>query len=217
MEKTKDTHKKHLKIVDFWFCGKVIAKPTQVTRLVFNVLEGKNLNLRIMEKEDLPLFTEWFNNSTPEFLGEYFSPFQRSRTELEKMLDSSPFEEKMFIIEKKEGTKIGYIAHFNMLAPYTKMQEIGYFLIPNERGKGYCTEATQLIVDYVFLSKSVSRIQATTHTENAASQKVLEKSGFKKEGVLRKSNLVKGEWIDMSIFSILREEWKEPKILTKTA
>jgi len=180
------------------------------------VLEGRNVNLRVMEKDDLPLFTEWFNNSSPEFLGRYFSPFQRSRTELEKMFDSSPFEEKVFIIEKKDGTKIGYIVQFNMLAPYTKMQEIGYFLVPNERGKGYCTEATQLLVDYLFLSKNVTRIQATTHTRNAASQKVLEKAGFKKEGTLRKSNLVRGEWTDMFIFSILKEEWKEPKILMRT-
>ena len=181
------------------------------------MLEGKTVNLRVMDKEDLPLFTEWFNNSNPEFLGEYFSPFQRSRTELEKMFESSPFEEKVFFIEKKDGTKIGYIVQFNVLAPYTKMQEIGYFLIPNERGKGYCTEATQLVVDYLFLSKNVSRIQATTHTRNAASQKVLEKAGFKKEGILRKSNLVRGELTDMFILSILREEWKEPKILTRTA
>jgi RimJ/RimL family protein N-acetyltransferase len=179
------------------------------------LLEGKTVNLRVMEKEDLPLFTEWFNNSNPEFLGRYFSPVQRSRTELERMFDSGPFEEKVFFIEKKDGTKIGYIVQFNMPAPYTKMQEIGYFLIPNKRGKGYCTEATQLMVDYLFLSKNVTRIQATTHAENTASQKVLEKSGFKKEGALRKSNLFKGELIDMFIFSILREEWKEPKILTK--
>lgn len=183
---------------------------------MFKVLEGRNVNLRVMEKDDLPLFTEWFNNSSPEFLGRCFSPFQRSRTELEKMFESSPFEEKVFIIEKKDGAKIGYIVQFNMLAPYTKMQEIGYFLVPDERGEGYCTEATQLMVDYLFLSKNVTRIQATTHTRNVASQKVLEKAGFKKEGTLRKSNLVRGELTDMFIFSILKEEWKEPKILTRT-
>ena len=184
---------------------------------MFKVLEGKNVNLGIMEKEDLPLFAEWFNNSNPEFLGEYFSPFQRSRTELEKMFENSPFEDKVFFIEKKDRTKIGYIMQFNMIAPYTKLQEIGYFLVSNERGKGYCTEATQLLVDYLFLSKDVTRIQATTHTKNAASQKVLGKVGFKKEGTLRKSNPIRGELADMFIFSILREEWKEPKILTKTS
>jgi len=103
-----------------------------------------------------------------------------------------------------------------MVSPYTKMLEIGYALVPNERGKGHCTEATQLMVDYLFLSKEIARIQATTHVGNAASQKVLEKAGFKREGTLRKAFQSRGERTDLAIFSILREEWKEPKILTKT-
>jgi RimJ/RimL family protein N-acetyltransferase len=44
----------------------------------------------------------------------------------------------------------------------------------------------------------------------------LEKVGFKKEGIIRKHDFVYGKWIDDYIYSILREEWKEPKILTKT-
>jgi RimJ/RimL family protein N-acetyltransferase len=179
------------------------------------LLEGKNVNLRVAEKEDLPLFAEWLNN--PEFFGEYFAPLQRSKVELEKMFENSPFEMKVFIIEKKDGTKIGQMVHFNMLAPYAKMLEIGYALVPSERRKGYCTEAAQLMVDYLFLSKDITRTQATTHVGNVASQKVLEKCGFKKEGTLRKAVQSRGKWTDLVIFSILREEWKEPKILTKTA
>jgi len=178
------------------------------------LLEGKNVNLRVAEKEDLPLLSEWLNN--PEFFGQYFAPLQRSKAEIEKMLENNPLEMKTFIIEKKDGTKIGLVSHFNMLVPYAKMLEIGYVLLPSERRKGYCTEATQLIVDYLFLSKDIARIQATTHVGNAASQKVLEKSGFKREGTLRKAVQSRGETTDLAMFSILREEWKEPKILTKT-
>jgi aminoglycoside 6'-N-acetyltransferase len=104
-----------------------------------------------------------------------------------------------------------------MVAPYAKMLEIGYALLPSERRKGYCTEATQLMVDYLFLSKDIGRIQATTHAGNAVSQRVLEKSGFKREGTLRKAVQSRGETTDLVMFSILREEWKEPKILTRTA
>jgi len=50
-----------------------------------------------------------------------------------------------------------------------------------------------------------------------ASQKILKKAGFKKEGTIRKNDFIRGEWRDRYLFSILREEWKEPKILTKTA
>ncbi len=91
--------------------------------------------------------------------------------------------------------------------------EIGFTLIPSERKKGYCTEVVKLFVVFLFLSKDIVRIQARTDTRNIASQRVLEKTGFKKEGVLRKIIFMRGEWRDLSLFNILREEWKEPKIL----
>ena len=172
------------------------------------------MNLRVLEKEDLPLFVEWVNK--PEVFGEYNPLHQMSRTEAEKMLEN-PLELKAFIIEKKDGSKIGFIAHFHVLhlGTGTKQLEIGYTLVPSERGKGYGTEATQLMVDYLFLSKDVMRIQAQTDQRNIASQKLLEKVGFKKEGMLRKNFFMRGEWTDDYIYSIIREEWKEPKILTK--
>ncbi len=46
--------------------------------------------------------------------------------------------------------------------------------------------------------------------------KVLEKTGFKKEGIVRKSLFARGEWRDMFLYSILREEWKEPRKLART-
>jgi RimJ/RimL family protein N-acetyltransferase len=101
--------------------------------------------------------------------------------------------------------------------PVGDLLEIGGFLIPSESGKGYTTEAIQIMVDYLFLSKDIVRIQAEAHVENIASQKVLEKNGFKREGLLRKAMLTWGKWADVYIYSILREEWKEPKILTKKA
>jgi RimJ/RimL family protein N-acetyltransferase len=72
------------------------------------------------------------------------------------------------------------------------------------------------MVDYLFLSRDLVRIQATTDLRNKASQSLLEKIGFKREGTLRKSYFVRGVWTDCYLYSILREEWKEPKILTKT-
>jgi RimJ/RimL family protein N-acetyltransferase len=106
---------------------------------------------------------------------------------------------------------VGFIEHFTI----DNLLEIAYFLAPNERGKGYCTEAIRLIVDYLFLSKEIVRIQARTDVRNVASQKVLEKSGFTKEGIIRKSEFIRGQWRDRYLYSILGEEWKELRTLTK--
>ena len=174
------------------------------------MLEGKNVNLRIMEKEDKPLLQEWVNN--PEFMGVFMTPIQRTREELERF-DSSLFAPKTFIIEKKDGSKIGYTVHFNSYLGLGELLEIGYAVAPSERDKGYCTEAAQLMVDYLFLSMDVSRVQATISTRNKASERVLEKAGFTREGTIRRH--VRGARRNLYLYSILREEWKEPKILTK--
>ena len=173
------------------------------------MLEGKVVNLRVIEKEDLPLVTEWLND--PEYSGVYNPLIQLSKSELEKEHDRIIPEKKWFIIEKKDGSKIGTIGHF----PAGKLLEIGYSIIPRERGKRYCTEAVKIMVDYLFLSKNIVRVQAYTDVRNIASQKVLEKVGFRKEGTVRKFSFIRGEWRDVDIYSILREEWKGPKILTK--
>jgi len=169
------------------------------------LLEGKSVNLKLVEKEDLPLLTEWSNDA--EYLGEFISLPQQSRTEWEKRYDSLSSDTKWFFIERKDGTKIGTMFHWLI----GNLLEISCVLAPNERGKSYGTEATQLMVDYLFLSKDVTRIQAHTLAENMVSQKVLQKAGFKKEGIIRKSVFSRGEWRDRALYSILRKEWKEPK------
>jgi RimJ/RimL family protein N-acetyltransferase len=179
------------------------------------LLEGKNVNLRIMEKEDLPLFVEWLND--PEVFGEYNPLRQVSKTEMEKDFDKGTVEITDFIVEKKDGSKIGFICHFALVHPAGKILEIGYSLVPSERGKGYGTEAVKMMVDYLFLSREVMRIQACTDTRNLASQKVLEKAGFKKEGTMRQYLFMRGQHRDACLFSIVREEWKELRILTRKA
>ena len=181
------------------------------------LLDGKNVNLRRVEKEDIPLVADWLNDV--RFIGEYSDfPTQTTRAQLEKLM----FEPKIpqmewvdFIVEKKNGTKVGWVCHYISSQNFGWI-EIGYYLVPKEREKGYGTEAIEIIVDYLFLTKDIPRIQSITSIENRASQRVLEKSGFKREGIIRKGLWTgKGKWTDGVLFSILKEEWKEPKILAK--
>jgi len=173
------------------------------------MLEGININLRAMEPDDIILFHEWQNNI--EFQGRYIPLIQRSKDEMKRRFSELSDDQKRFIIEKKDGTSIGVMLCF-MVKPYNLL-EIGYSMILAERKKGYCTEAVKVFVDYLFLLQAIERIQATTDHRNKASQRVLEKAGFTKEGIIRKMMFIRGEWIDFSLFSILREEWKEPKII----
>jgi ribosomal-protein-alanine N-acetyltransferase len=65
-----------------------------------------------------------------------------------------------------------------------------------------------LLVEHLFNSKNIIRIQAECNPHNKASIRVLEKIGFKYEGLKRKSTLVQGEYLDGAIYSILKDEWK---------
>jgi RimJ/RimL family protein N-acetyltransferase len=187
------------------------ARRYSIDRLVIDLLEGKNVNLRIMEKEDLSIVKEWDNDVN--IMGEYEPIVQETKADLERQYDKLT-EGQWFFVEKKDGTKVGFIAHF---VTHGKLTAIGYALLPNERGKGYGSEAVKIMVDYLFLSKNIVRIQAETHPKNIASQRILEKAGFKKEGTIRKCFFSRGEWRDTAMFSILKEEWTEPRILTASS
>jgi RimJ/RimL family protein N-acetyltransferase len=175
---------------------------------VFEVLVGKTVNLRVVEKDDLLIIKGWVNDLL--FSGENRLLPQETLGELGKQYERTiSMGGRWFFIEKKDGRKIGYVAHY--LA--RKQHEIGYGVIPGERGRGYGTEAATMIVDYLFLTKDLMRVQADVDRENVASQRVLEKVGFTKEGVLRKVSFEQGEWRDAVRYSLLRDEWKRPNIL----
>ena len=174
------------------------------------MLEGKTINLRIVEKEELKLFTEYLND--PKLGSGYMPILQQSKATIEEKYGSLPQEEKWFFIEKRDGKRIGWISHSLVGGRMT----IEYAIIPSARSSGYGTEAIMIMVDYLFLSRDITRIQAETLTRNLASQGALETAGFTKEGIKRKSSFVRGRWQNDVLYSILRDEWKEPKILEKT-
>ena len=178
------------------------------------MLKGKKVNLRIIEEEDYAEYKEWSNSL--EFVGEHFFSRQVSKTEIVKWYSERSLDSGTFIIEKKDKTKIGVLHFFpTKFGGYCTLTEIGYLLLPDERGKGYCTEAIKLIVDYLFLLKNIPRIQAVINENNVGSKRVLEKNGFIKEGTLRKMGFIRGKYGDGTIYSLLREEWKGPHILGK--
>ena len=173
------------------------------------MLKGKKTNLNLVEKKELSVLAAWFNDL--DFVGQFEPIPQESLGDWEKRYDdwASKDEGQCFFIEKKDGKKIGVIMHVKTGGRVG----ICYDLLGDERGKGCGTEAVEMIVDYLFLTKNIVRIQAETDPENKASWRVLEKAGFSKEGLMRKAFFSHGQWKDTALYSILKEDWKEPKIL----
>uniref|UniRef100_A0A0D9VZT6 N-acetyltransferase domain-containing protein n=1 Tax=Leersia perrieri TaxID=77586 RepID=A0A0D9VZT6_9ORYZ len=82
--------------------------------------------------------------------------------------------------------------------------ELGYVLARAHWGKGVATAAVRRVVATVFGEvEGLERVEALVDVRNAASQRVLEKAGFRREAVLRKYCVLKGDVKDMIIYSFL--------------
>ena len=170
------------------------------------------MRLKLGDKDDVGFFVGFWNNL--DYYGDY-EPIleQMTKAEAEKRLTDSS-RASYFVIQKNDGVNIGLMVCFGRSSGSIT---IGYAIEPCEQRKGFGTEALQLLVDYLFLTKEIHRVQANTDPENRASQRTLERVGFKREGVTCRSSFVRGLWRDECLYGFLREEWKEPKILTKKA
>ncbi len=85
---------------------------------------------------------------------------------------------------------------------YCKNAELGYWLAEPYWGKGIVTQAVVEIVDYGFKNFDITRIFARPYGHNIASQKVLEKAGFKLEASFEKTLFKNNEFVDELIFAI---------------
>lgn len=85
---------------------------------------------------------------------------------------------------------------------------IGFSLDGAIRGRGYASEAMRALLDFGFATLGLHRITALADVENGRSHVVLQKLGFRREGILRQNFQVRGEWRDSDLFALLRSEWQ---------
>lgn len=173
------------------------------------LIEGFDVSLRVIEYKDLEYVYRMINSI--DSVGEHDVIQLTSWGEVEKWFKTpvSSDEFVMLIIERNSDKKIlGFVVYYSV-HPILKLLEIGYQIFSKEdRGKGYATEAVNLLLKFLFSSKNIERIQATAHVDNIASQKVLENNGFIKEGELRFSLYRNGRYHNTYIYSILRRDWE---------
>ena len=80
--------------------------------------------------------------------------------------------------------------------------EIGYWLVPEARGRGLATAATSLLIDWGLQTLDLDRIEFAILPENLASQRVAERVGATLEGVRERSHRAEGRWWGMTIWSV---------------
>ncbi len=107
------------------------------------------------------------------------------------------------IVEESSGDLLGVI---ELSAPAEGAASIGYWVKREARGRGVATRALRLAAEWAIRHRGVERIWLTAAPENVASQRVAEKAGFQREGVLRAHVRFRDGRRDSVIYSLLRED-----------
>ncbi|KAL6191207.1 hypothetical protein ACLB2K_037598 [Fragaria x ananassa] len=103
-----------------------------------------------------------------------------------------------------DNTPIGAISICTKPGNDSCRGELGYVLGSKYWGKGIATRAVRIVTDTIFKEWAhLERLEALVDVNNVGSQRVLEKAGFQKEGVLRKYVVLKGRTRDMVMYSLL--------------
>jgi RimJ/RimL family protein N-acetyltransferase len=174
------------------------------------MIESERLRLRPFRDDDLHLLEEW--GQAREGLWGSYQCFQLDH--LPRLLaayrDNGLLSRDFAILlieDRADGSVLGFVRYTLVRLPDADLPypEIGYG-VPNEqrRGQGVATEATRLLVDYLFAGYPCERIAAFVDVENTPSRRVLEKVGFEQEGTLRRATFRDGRWRDVAVYALLR-------------
>ena len=111
-----------------------------------------------------------------------------------------------FIFRRDDGLLIGAVTLDNVRRGAAQSGSIGYWLGEPFQKKGYMFEAVQALVFYVFKNFDLSRLEAATLPENQASRSLLERVGFKYEGVSQSYLQISGRWRNHVMYALLRND-----------
>jgi RimJ/RimL family protein N-acetyltransferase len=110
--------------------------------------------------------------------------------------------------DDRNPTPMGLVSAWDLDDP---RPTVAYWLLPDYHGEGYATEALALLLDHVFDAHDARGVEARVFSHNDASQALLDRLGFTREGELRENRFVEGAYRDEYVYGLLREEWVEDR------
>nr|WP_285842547.1 GNAT family protein [Ureibacillus chungkukjangi] len=180
----------------------------------FPVLVTERLVLRKITESDASSIYEYLSDS--EVMKYYgLEPFGSENEALEEIAwYNSILEEKTGIrwgiTLKNEDKVIGSCGFLNTVSSHYRT-DIGFELSKDFWGQGIASEAMNEIIRYAFEHTTIQRIQALIEPLNQASQRMVEKAGFTREGLLRKYEYTCGKFDDLYMYGLLKEEYNTNK------
>ncbi|XP_042496345.1 uncharacterized N-acetyltransferase YoaA-like [Macadamia integrifolia] len=165
-------------------------------------MDSSRISLRPFKLSDVDDFMVWAgDNQVTRFLRwKTFKSRDEALTFIKDVCIPHPWRRSICL----DNRSIGFVSVFPASGEDRCRADIGYALATQYWGQGIVTIAVKMALASVFKDlPDVMRLQAFTDVENKASQRVLEKAGFLKEGMLRKYSYLKGQIQDLVIYSVL--------------
>lgn len=106
-------------------------------------------------------------------------------------------------LKQQEGHLLGMICLIR-IRPEHFRTEIGYILHPDARGNGLMQEAVKTVINYSFNTLGFHSLEAVVDPRNMNSIKVLESTGFYREGLFRENSYYNGKFLDSGVYSLLK-------------
>lgn len=110
----------------------------------------------------------------------------------------------LFLMRREDGRLLGAITLDNIRRGPSQSAQVGYWIGEEFARQGFMTEALAAVVHHAFTTLDLSRIEAACLPENAASRALLERSGFKYEGVAQAYLQINGRWRNHVLYANLR-------------
>ncbi len=170
---------------------------------------GPNLLLRAPEPSDIDTIYLWENDFRIWHLGNTLTPY--SRFAIEQFVlnaDNDIFSSKQLRLMidwhtcESGNTAIGSIDLFDF-DPQNKRAGVGILIDEPNRGKGFATEALQLLIDYCFRTLNLHQLYCTIEYSNQESTRLFEKAGFVLCGIKKEWLLKDNKWTDELIFQLI--------------
>ena len=175
------------------------------------IIRGERVFLRASERSDIPTFVRWFNDADVLRNLAMRAPMSEAAEVqwYDRMLAAQGTTDYHFVIcLADDGRPIGTIG-LHGLDLVNGNAEFGIAIgEKDEWGKGYGTDATRAICDFGFAELRLERISLYYYDGNDRGRRTYEKAGFVHEGTLRRAHFAAGEYRDVHIMAILREEWR---------
>jgi ribosomal-protein-alanine N-acetyltransferase len=109
----------------------------------------------------------------------------------------------LFIFAARSGSLVGGLTLCNVRRGVTQSCTLGYWIGARFSQQGYMSAAVRAVVPFVFDSLELHRLEAACLPSNTASIKLLEKTGFKREGLARCYLRINGVWQDHLLYALL--------------